>query len=96
MGGGVGYEQRMRKEVFKQVQDGTHALAEALVAIIKDPEIKEAHFTAPIALGVGWNREQCQQPPNKLQKTNYKGRSQHKGAKGGKGPKCGKGGKGSN
>ena len=92
----LGYEQRMRKEVFKQVQAGTHTLAESLQAIIKDPEIKEAHFTAPIALGVGWNREPRPQQPNKWQKTSYKGRPPPKGGKGNKGQKGGKGGKGNN
>ena len=90
----LGDEQRMRKEVFKQFQAGTHTLAESLQAIVKDPEIKEAHLTAPIALGVGWNREPRPQQPNKWQKTSYKGRPQHKGGKGNKGQKGGKGGKG--
>ncbi|CAL1141183.1 unnamed protein product [Cladocopium goreaui] len=89
----LSYEQKMRKEVFKLVQAGTHTVAEGLAAVIRDAEIKEAHFTAPIALGVGWNNQRTTQPqPNKWQRTSYKGKPQHKGAKGGKGK--GKSGKG--
>ena len=85
----------MRKEVFKLVQAGTHTIAEGLTAVIKDAEIKEAHFTAPIALGVGWNNQRPSAQPNKWQRTSSKGKSSFKGAptKGGKGK--GKFGKGS-
>ena len=91
----LSYEQKMRKEVFKLVQAGTHTVAEGLTAVIKDAEIKEAHFTAPIALGVGWNNQRPSVQPNKWQRTGFKGKSSFKGApsKGGKGK--GKSGKGS-
>ena len=91
----LSYEQKMRKEVFKLVQAGTHTIAEGLTAVIKDAEIKEAHFTAPIALGVGWNNQRPSAQPNKWQRTSSKGKSSFKGAptKGGKGK--GKFGKGS-
>ena len=91
----LSYEQKMRKEVFKLVQAGTHTVAEGLTAVIKDAEIKEAHFTAPIALGVGWNNQRPSVQPNKWQRTGFKGKSSFKGApsKGGKGK--GKSSKGS-
>eukprot|EP00435_Cladocopium_sp_Y103_P032503 s2139_g8.t1 len=90
----LSYEQKMRKEVFKWVQAGTHTIAEGLIAVIKDAELKEAHFTAPIALGVGWNSQRAIQQPNKWQRTNSTGKSQPKGSKGGKGK--GKSNKGNN
>lgn len=87
----LGYEQKMRKEVFKWVQAGTHTIAEGLTAVIKDAELKEAHFTAPIALGVGWNSQKSNPynsqstQPNKWHRPNNKGKSFSKGGKGGKG-----------
>eukprot|EP00435_Cladocopium_sp_Y103_P035770 s3778_g9.t1 len=84
----LSYEQKMRKEVFKWVQAGTHTIAEGLTAVIRDAELKEAHYTAPIALGVGWNNQKANpnpQHPNKWQRTSPKGKGQSKGFKGGKG-----------
>ena len=88
----LSYEQKMRKEVFKWVQAGTHTIAEGLMAVIRDAELKEAHFTAPIALGVGWNNQRPSVPPNKWHRPNSKGKPSAKGVKGGKGKsKPGKG-----
>ena len=45
----LAFEQKLRKEAMKKVHNG-HTLADALEAVIGDPELKEAYFTTPMAL----------------------------------------------
>ena len=45
----LAYEQKLRKEAMKRVLEG-HTLAEAMVSVTKDADLKEAYFTTPVAL----------------------------------------------
>ena len=60
------YEHRLRREAFKLVNRGEATLGEALARVIKDPDLKEAYFTTPLALTVS-------ESPAKYQKTGPKG-----------------------
>ena len=60
------YEHRLRREAFKLVNRGEETLAGALARVIKDPDLKEAYFTTPLALTTT-------ETPNKFQKTYMKG-----------------------
>ena len=60
------YEHRLRREAFKLVNRGEATLAEALGRVIKDPDLKEAFFTTPLALS-------SVESPQKFQKTFHKG-----------------------
>jgi hypothetical protein len=44
------YEFELRKDAFKRVRDDGLTLTDAILAVIKDPELKEIFFTSPIAL----------------------------------------------
>ena len=44
------YEHRLRREACKLVNRGEKTMAEALEAVTKDSELKEAYFTTPLAL----------------------------------------------
>ena len=60
------YEHRLRREAFKLVNRGEATMAEALIKVTKDPDLKEAFFTTPLALTAS-------ESPNKYQKPNAKG-----------------------
>ena len=45
------YELECRKSAFRRVREEGLSLANALRAAMADPELKEVHFTSPIALG---------------------------------------------
>ena len=60
------YEHRLRREAFKFVNRGESTLGEALLKVIKDPDLKEAFFTTPLALSPG-------ETPSKFQRTASKG-----------------------
>eukprot|EP00435_Cladocopium_sp_Y103_P068426 s272_g31.t1 len=66
----LAYEQKLRKEAMKRVMEG-HTLADSLVAVTKDAELKEAYFTTPVALKYAASDGQ----PNKWQRFNSKGGS---------------------
>eukprot|EP00435_Cladocopium_sp_Y103_P067848 s408_g30.t1 len=60
------YEHRLRREAFKLVNRGEKTLAEAIVQVTKDPDLKEAFFTTPLALTAS-------ETPSKFQKNNNNG-----------------------
>ena len=62
------YEHRLRREAFKLVNRGEATLGDALLRVIKDPDLKEAFFTTPLALSPT-------ETPSKFQHTNNKGAS---------------------
>eukprot|EP00435_Cladocopium_sp_Y103_P055965 s367_g18.t1 len=64
----LGYEQKLRKEAMKRVMDG-HTLSESLQAVIRDPDLKEAFFTTPMALRASMPDSQ----PSKYIRYNSKG-----------------------
>jgi hypothetical protein len=66
----LAYEFKLRKEAMKKVMAG-HSLAEALEAVIRDPDLKEAYFTTPMALRASMPEHQ----PNKFVRYNSKGGS---------------------
>ncbi|CAK8989873.1 unnamed protein product, partial [Durusdinium trenchii] len=96
----LAYEHKLRKEAFKLVIREGYTLAEALGSVIKDADLKETYFTTPVALRAAMSVER--HPPNKFQRSSYKGFGDFKGDwkgkgkswKGGKGDKGGKGSKG--
>ena len=45
----LAFEHKLRKEAMKKVHNG-HTLADALEAVIRDPDLKEAYFTTPNGL----------------------------------------------
>ena len=45
----LAYEHKLRKEAMKRVLEG-YTLDESLLAVIRDPDLKEAYFTTPVAL----------------------------------------------
>ena len=68
----LAFEHKLRKEAMKLVVNQGHTLANALGAVIRDPDLKEAYFTTPIALKAAATPEL---PPNKWQRSNNKGSS---------------------
>ena len=66
----LSYEQKLRKEAMKRVLEG-HTLAEAMVSVTKDADLKEAYFTTPVALKSAVGDSQAH--PNKFQRFNSKG-----------------------
>ena len=66
----LAYEHKLRKEAMKKVLSG-HTLSDALEAVIKDPDLKEAYFTTPMALRASMPEAQ----PNKFLRYNNKGGS---------------------
>ena len=55
------YEHRLRREACKLVNRGEQTLGDALLKVIKDPDLKEAFFTTPLALTASENPKQI--PP---------------------------------
>ena len=72
------YEHRLRREAFKLVNRGEATLGEALVRVTKDPDLKEAYFTTPLALTTA-------ETPVKYQKTSQKGNNEWTNRQKGKG-----------
>ena len=83
----LAYELKLRREAFKLVNAQTHTLHEALQHVIKSSEIKEIHFTTPLAImSASRSRGADGGGPSKYQRRESKG-----GPKGGgKGDKKGK------
>lgn len=75
----LNYEHKLRKEAFKLVTNHGETLADALRAVIKDADLKEAFFTTPIALraallpGSGSSTSAQPPPQNKWPRPNFKG-----------------------
>jgi hypothetical protein len=65
----LAYEQKLRKEAMKKVLEG-HTLSESLLAVIRDPDLKEAYFTTPVALRSALSEPQ---QSNKWPRFNSKG-----------------------
>ncbi|CAK9024428.1 Fucoxanthin-chlorophyll a-c binding protein C, partial [Durusdinium trenchii] len=66
----LAFEHKLRKEAMKKVTNEGFTLSEALAAVIRDPDLKEAYFTTPIALKAATSTEA---PPNKWFRLNDKG-----------------------
>ena len=64
----LAFEHKLRKEAMKKVHNG-HTLADALEAVIRDPDLKEAYFTTPMALKASMPEPQ----PFKYQRFGNKG-----------------------
>ena len=64
----LAYEHKLRKEAMKLVLAG-HSLSDALESVIKNPDLKEAYFTSPVALRASMPDVQ----PNKFPRYNNKG-----------------------
>ena len=80
------YEHRLRREVAKLVNRGEETLGSALVKVTKDPDLKEAFFTTPLALTIQETPQKYQKTNNKGGSGNFQGWTQQKG-KGWNGPK---------
>ena len=72
------YEHRLRREAFKLVNRGEATLGEALTKVIKDPDLKEAFFTTPLALTTS-------ETPPKFQRAGNKGQAEWQPRQKGKG-----------
>lgn len=72
------YEHRLRREAMKLVNRAEATLAEALVRVIKDPDLKESFFTTPLALSTA-------ETPQKFFKYKSKGGSDNPQRRKGKG-----------
>ena len=86
----LAYEYKLRKEAMKLVVHEGRTLADAMVAVTRDADLKEAFFTTPVALK---SSSQVDPPPNKWQRLEEKGYGK-KGKKGKKGDGKGKKGDG--
>ena len=78
----LAYEQKLRREAMKLVTQEGHTLADALRAVTRDADLKEACFTTPVALRAA-QAAQSGEHINKWQKIYDKG-GKGKGKKGGK------------
>ena len=78
----LAYEQKLRREAMKLVTQEGHTLADALRAVTRDADLKEAYFTTPVALRAA-QAAQSGERINKWQKIYDKG-GKGKGKKGGK------------
>jgi len=88
------YEHEIRKEAIKRAYQGSQPLAETLLAVMRDPQIKEQYFTSPIALQNFANkREWAADAPWESYKWSRGRGFPYKGGKDGKDGKDGKGGK---
>ena len=87
----LAFEYKLRKEAMKLVTNSGHTLADALAAVIRDPDLKEAYFTTPIALKAATAQESA--PPNKWLRLTDKG-GKGRWGKDSKGKAFGKGAKG--
>ena len=47
----LNYEFECRKEIFRAVREQNHTIDEGLLRVVTNADIKEVHFTTPIALG---------------------------------------------
>lgn len=98
----LNYEYEMRREAVKRASRESRSLHDTLMEVMKDFQLKEQYFTAPIALSAResspWKRQQFwdQDDNNKWQKNDGKGqwRGRGKNGKGKKGEKGEKGDKG--
>ena len=97
----LNYEYEMRREAVKRASREGRPLKDTLTEVMKDFQLKEQYFTAPIALSSGsrdapaWKRQPFwgQEDSNKWQRYEGKGAtSKGKGKKGKKGEKGAKGG----
>ena len=76
----LGYEHKLRKEAMKLVVNQGHTLSDALGAVIRDADLKEAFFTTPVALRAA---QSLDGPPHaKWQRFNSKGCSGPSSSKG--------------
>ena len=85
------YEHECRKAAFRLVREQGLTLSTALVGVMSDSELKEVHFTSPIALGFRQGRGEKRTLDNatssssrKQPKPAHKGNSKGKGKGGGK------------
>lgn len=67
----LAFEHKLRKEAFKLVLSEGFTLSDAMKAVTKDAELKEAFFTTPIALRAALPPDTP--PQNKWQRPNSKG-----------------------
>jgi hypothetical protein len=99
----LSFEYALRKEAFRRIRDNEClSIAVALLQVTKDSELKEIHFTSPLALGniarpkrmaepssnSGGNDDDSSKDPMKKKGRHKKGNG--KGGGGGKGSKGGK------
>ena len=97
----LNYEYEMRREAVKRASRESRPLRATLTEVMKDFQLKEQYFTAPIALSSG-QRDAWQKRPNlwgqedfnKWQRNDWKGPKKGKDRKGKKGDKGDKGNKG--
>ena len=87
----LAYEHKLRREAMKLVVNQGHTLADALHAVIRDADLKEAFFTTPVALKAA--HSSFETPPNKFARPFWKG-AYSKGYQTDKGKGKGKKGKG--
>eukprot|EP00435_Cladocopium_sp_Y103_P073986 s172_g46.t1 len=66
----LAFEYKLRKEAMRLVTHENHTLSNALRAVIKDADLKEAFFTTPVALRAAASSEA---PQNKWPRYNSKG-----------------------
>lgn len=69
----LSFEFKLRKEAFRLVLSDGYTLGDALKAVMRDAELKEAYFTTPIALKAASSVEPP--PQNKFPRFNSKGYS---------------------
>ena len=101
----LAYEYACRKKIFQNCREEGSSVAEELLSVVKDSEIKELHFTTPLVLGNRgdgkrkWGKDAAPVADpawkkNKGGKDGKGGKDSTKGSgKDGKGGKEGKGGK---
>ena len=97
----LNYEYEMRREAVKRASRESRPLRETLTEVMKDFQLKEQYFTAPIALSLG-QRDAWQKRPNlwgqedfnKWQRNDWQSPKKGKDRKGKKGDKGDKGNKG--
>eukprot|EP00435_Cladocopium_sp_Y103_P015086 s5608_g3.t1 len=68
----LSFEHKLRKEAMRLVTHENHSLSNALKAVIRDADLKEAFFTTPVALRAAVATEV---PQNKFARYNSKGGS---------------------
>ena len=73
------YEFNCRKWVLRQAREHGISIKDGLESVVKDAELKELHFTSPIALA-GRQRASSTEPPPKKPKGAGKARSTGKGS----------------
>ena len=90
----ITFEHELRKEAIKRAVVGNRPLADTILEVTTDAQLKEQFFTSPIALQPRfqenkrpWNNRWTDMPDtwidrNTWQRTNWKGRKGDKGRKG--------------